>query len=589
MQKLDRTGIIVIILCVASFIVWQRYMAKHQPPPQPVPSAEVRNADEKSSPTPSAESRTQDDLQASLPLVASQPGDAPVESKTETFKTQYAEYDFSSNLGGLDQVLLLSHHGEEDQTITLNAHRNLPIGALGFLNGEILSGFAMESPTEGQTVFSLRTPDQLEVVKRFTLPEGKGENYLLTLEIFFHNAGDQEISRPDWMVTLGSAVPIHLRDLPMYTRFEWGREGKMRTTDVNWFSAASIPILGIPWKQARSVYEEKTDKIAWAGVTSQYFCTLVSDPSKAATFVTAQRFDWKKVDEKTLFGMEGSMGFPGFKLAPGASHSVKLHIYAGPKDYKLLKELGGGQEQAMNFGIFKPVSIFLLWLMNKLHSILGNYAWSIIIMTLLIKGALWPIQNKATQSMKKMSVLSPKMTEMRAKYKDDPQKMNQEMMKLYREYGVNPFSGCLPMLIQIPIFFGFYSMLGSAIELRNSSFLWIHDLSQPDTVFHLGGIPINILPILMAGTMIWQMVISPKSGDAMQQRMMIFMPVIFLVFAYNYASALSLYWTTQNLFSIVQLYLTRDKPMPKLEKRSDVLRRAAAQAKKQKRSKRRPS
>ena len=133
----------------------------------------------------------------------------------------------------------------------------------------------------------------------------------------------------------------------------------------------------------------------------------------------------------------------------------------------------------------------------------------------------------------------------------------------------------MPLLIQIPIFFGFYAMLGSAIELRNSSFLWVQDLSQPDTVFRLWGFPVNVLPILMAGTMIWQLVITPKSGDAMQQRIFYFMPVIFLVFCYNYASGLALYWATQNLFSIFQLYLTRNKPLPTLEKKSVVAKREA--------------
>jgi len=144
--------------------------------------------------------------------------------------------------------------------------------------------------------------------------------------------------------------------------------------------------------------------------------------------------------------------------------------------------------------------------------------------------------------------------------------MNEELMKLYKQYGVNPFGGCLPMLVQIPIFFGFYSMLGSAIELRNSHFLWIHDLSQPDTLTHIMGFPINLLPIIMAGTMVWQMAISPKSGDATQQRMMYFMPIIFLTFCYNYASGLALYWTTQNIFSIAQLYWTKNQPLPTLEK-----------------------
>ena len=222
--------------------------------------------------------------------------------------------------------------------------------------------------------------------------------------------------------------------------------------------------------------------------------------------------------------------------------------------------------------------------MNGLNGLFHSYAIAIIVLTLMIKSVLWPLQNKATDQMRKMALLSPKMTEVREKYKDDPQKLNTKMMELYKEYGVNPFSGCMPMLIQIPIFFGFYTMLGSAIELRNSQFFWIHDLSQPDTVWHIPGInfPVNLLPIIMAGTMVWQMAISPKSGDAMQQRMMMFMPIIFLVFCYNYASGLALYWTTQNLFSIVQLYLTRNKPLPTLEKKSVMAKREADAVKKKK-------
>ena len=270
----------------------------------------------------------------------------------------------------------------------------------------------------------------------------------------------------------------------------------------------------------------------------------------------------------------------GFTLAAGEVVTRSFEIYAGPKELPLLRKLGATQDKVMNFGMFGFVSEFLLWSMNGLHGLLGNYAASIIVLTILIKSVLWPVQNKATKEMRKMAALSPKMTEMREKHKDNPQKLNEETMKLYKEYGVNPFSGCLPMLIQIPIFFGFYAMLGTAIELRNSSFFWVVDLSQPDTITHLLGFPINILPLLMAGTMVWQMIITPKTGDAMQQRIFYFMPIIFLVFCYNYASGLALYWTTQNLFSIVQLYFTRNQPLPTLEKKSIIAKREALQAKK---------
>jgi YidC/Oxa1 family membrane protein insertase len=227
-----------------------------------------------------------------------------------------------------------------------------------------------------------------------------------------------------------------------------------------------------------------------------------------------------------------------------------------------------GEAEVMDFGMFGIVSKTLLNTMNWLHGKVGTYAAAIIILTLIIKSLLWPMQNKATQSMKRMQLLQPKMTDIREKYKDDPTRMNTEVMKLYKDYGVNPLSGCLPMLIQIPIFFGFYNMLGKAVELRNSKFLWVHDLSQPDTIWHfpMVGWPLNVLPLLMAATMLWQMSLSPKSGDPMQQKIFMFMPLIFIGFCYNFASALALYWTVQNLFSVAQLYATRNQAPPTLQK-----------------------
>jgi YidC/Oxa1 family membrane protein insertase len=140
------------------------------------------------------------------------------------------------------------------------------------------------------------------------------------------------------------------------------------------------------------------------------------------------------------------------------------------------------------------------------------------------------------------------------------------MMKLYRQFGVNPMGGCLPMLVQIPIFFGFYSMLQYAVELRNQPFLWwVEDLSQPDTVAYIMGLPLNILPILMAVTMVIQMQLTPKTGDKMQQRIFMLMPLIFFFFCYNFASALALYWTTQNIFSIGQTWLMQKLPEPELK------------------------
>jgi YidC/Oxa1 family membrane protein insertase len=259
------------------------------------------------------------------------------------------------------------------------------------------------------------------------------------------------------------------------------------------------------------------------------------------------------------FAVDGALRFPASVLEPGKEVVRKFSVYAGPREFDLLKELGAGQEQMLDFGMFGFVSKILLASMLWLHGILGSYAGAIIVLTIVIKSLLWPLQNKSTESMKKMQELQPKMNVLKEKYSDDPQRMNQELMGLYKKHGVNPMAGCLPMFIQIPIFFGFYNMLGKAVELRNSPFLWVHDLSQPDTVAILGGYPVNVLPLIMAATMFLQMQLSPKTGDPMQQRLFMFMPLIFVMFCYNQASGLALYWTVQNIFTIAQLLITNRK------------------------------
>ena len=175
--------------------------------------------------------------------------------------------------------------------------------------------------------------------------------------------------------------------------------------------------------------------------------------------------------------------------------------------------------------------------------------------------------------MKRMSLLQPKMKELKEKYQDNPQKMNQETMALYRDYGVNPLGGCLPILLQMPIFLGFFAMLRSAVELRHEPWLgWVDDLSMPDTIAEPGGFPLNILPILMGVTMILQMRMTPSTGDKMQRRIFMLMPIIFLVFCYGFASALALYWTAQNIISIGQTWLLRNRQDVELVKRKRVPR-----------------
>lgn len=562
---MDRKAWLAISLSVIGLVLWYLFYVPPVPPPR-TPAEQAAAAG-----TPQATPQ-----QAVEPVVTPQPTpQTPVmTARSETLAAgeggDRAEFVFNNDTGGIQSAILLMHLGEDEEAVHLNRDAATPIGALAFDPAVSLGGFEMTADREaGKVVFTRRDADGLEIRKVFTLPgsDVKASPYVVNLEVSFHNTAEIPVSRPAWFLSTGSAAPIHEKDLPTYTRFDWQRNGKMKGIDTNWFNAGSIPFIGIQTRPERPVFTDTDGPFQWAAVASQYFCTVLTAVDAQGSSLWATRFDMvPKPGGRPVRGIRGSLGMPAFTLDAGGSFAQKFQIYAGPKEQGRLVSLGHGEQQVLNFGWFGFVSKFLLWAMNKLHNLVGSYAAAIILLTLLIKSALWPIQNRATNSMRRMSALSPKMTELREKYKDDPTKMNQELMKLYKDYGINPFSGCLPMLIQIPIFFGFYTMLGSAIELRNSSFFWIHDLSQPDTVGRVLGFPINVLPLVMAGTMVWQMAITPKTGDPAQQRILMFMPIIFVVFAYNYASALSLYWTTQNLFSIVQLYLTRNRPLPTLEK-----------------------
>jgi YidC/Oxa1 family membrane protein insertase len=498
----------------------------------------------------------------------------------ETLKSEVAELSFSNNKGGLATVALLNHSAEQGHLVQLNTDRTLAIGAITQNpNTWQDSGYSLSTdPGAGTATLKRTAPGGLEVTKVYTLAKEAGlqNNYQVKLSITFKNDGAASFETPGFFVSTGAAEPIHRTDRIYATQFDWYRDGKFNSIAVNYFDPGKLFGM-VQTSGPKDVYTATADKILWAAVSNQYFATILAPQDTSGQQVWAMPANIPNEDgQSPIKAIQGAIEIPGFSLPAGETKTVTFTIYAGPKEFTSLAKLPNDQADIMNFGWAKWVSELLLTVMNTLHAWVKSYALAIIIMTIIIRSMLWPLQNVATKSMRKMAKLSPIMNELREKYKDDPQRMNQETMKLYKEYGVNPFGGCLPMVVQIPIFFGFYGMLDKAIELRNSSFLWVHDLSQPDTVFHVGGIPINILPLVMAATQLWQMSITPKTGDPAQQRMFLFMPLIFLFICYNYASGLALYWTVQNLFFVTQMYLTRkqaDQPLVKVPKGPQVAKR----------------
>jgi YidC/Oxa1 family membrane protein insertase len=252
----------------------------------------------------------------------------------------------------------------------------------------------------------------------------------------------------------------------------------------------------------------------------------------------------------------------------GETVSYGYKVFFGPKSMQLLNPLGYDLGKAVHFGMFNVIAKPLLWFMNFIYSIIPNYGIAIILMTIVTKIVLWPLGNKSYKSMSEMKKIQPLMAELREKYKDDKKQMNQELMALYKTYKINPMGGCLPMVLQMPVFFALYRMLYQAIELRHAPFLlWIDDLSAPDRLFEFGftvpfmqppyGIP--VLTLVMGATMFLQQKMSPPPGDPAQAKMMMLMPIVFTFIFINFSSGLVLYWLVNNVLSIAQQYYIQKK------------------------------
>ena len=488
--------------------------------------------------------------------------------KIERLRNSDVELRLTNRGGGISEAVMLNQIAEDAKRVILNSPKYTPIGAMIDDPAKpALPEFTLSRQSDSSISCERTTPDGITIRKKFSMLQSgeKKDNFLIELNVDVQNTGAEPYTNGDYFVALGSAAPIHPRDYPYYTRLVWCINGKARDRNVSSFQGGS-GVLGFGAHPPQPFYQENFTGAEWTAVTDQFFATIIAPLNAKATGIWGHSFEVST--GQNMFGIEGAMRMPGFQLQPGQTYNARFQIWAGPKIYHRLAQLDHNESEIMNFGVFKIVSQFLLNFLNTIHSVVKSYGISILVLTLVVRLVLWPLQSKANQTMRKTALLGPKMQELREKYKDDPTRMNQEVMKLYKQYGINPVGGCLPMAIQIPIFFGLYQMLAQAVELRNAKFLWVQDLSQPDTVAHLPvlGWPINIIPLLMAATQVWLMAMTPKTGDPTQRRIMMFTPLIFLFFCYNFAAALALYYTAQNLFSILQFYQNKRQPMPALEK-----------------------
>lgn len=316
-----------------------------------------------------------------------------------------------------------------------------------------------------------------------------------------------------------------------------------------------------PGKELTAGPKTVQGSVDWAAFDSTYFMCAILPEEKAGTSVTMQQHD-----KLTAIQVGSAIDM----LQPGQEKEYKYRIFFGPKKLSLLQQTGFNLDKAVNFGWFDLVAKPTLWLLNFLYSFVKNYGIAIILVTIIFKAAFWPIAQKGLMSMKNMQKLQPKMVKIKEKYKNDPAAMNREVMNLYKTYKVNPLGGCLPMVLQIPVFFALYKVLLMCIELRHAPFmLWMNDLSAPDRLMlgmnipYLGGIP--VLTLLMGASMYLQQKMTPTTADPTQAKVMQFLPIIFTFMFLNFASGLVLYWFINNLLAILQQYLINKKtnqPLP---------------------------
>jgi len=289
-----------------------------------------------------------------------------------------------------------------------------------------------------------------------------------------------------------------------------------------------------------SIDIEKSAENGYVAMVQHYFASawLLGDGIKRDLFM-------RKVDTN-LYSV--GMIAPLEPIAAGGSKSVDARFFAGPQEETTLEGLAPGLELVKDYGWLTMLAKPLYWLLVKLHGLISNWGWSIMALVLLLKAAFYWLNAKAYASMAKMKAVNPKITEMRERLKDNPQQMQQEMMRIYREEKVNPMGGCFPIMIQIPVFIALYWVLLSSVEMRNTPWLgWIHDLSSPD--------PFYILPIIMTLTTVLQTSLNPLPPDPMQAKMMWFMPLAFSVMFFFFPSGLVLYWITNNVLSIAQQWV----------------------------------
>ena len=591
---MDRKSIIVLSVCFVLFVLWAQLTPRFYPPKMISRTNTIASATNVA-----ASPNTATSLEAAnqAPWIAPKSG-APEE--LVVVANDLARYTFTSHGGGLKLVELLKYpesvsKASKASTVarrvaTLNAQAQQPVLSLqgsetlvgdGIYKLGNFSGTWTDGTNGARAVSGIRAEKLLTnglfVVKEFEL----GSNYLVNVRVRFENRAAQALMLPPQQWVSGTATPLDAQDDEALVGLHWYDlvAKSDHTVDRAHFDNKTLGCFpGTP----RTEYRQ-AGNVSWVSAHNQFFFVALM-PGAPAAEVTATKFGVPPPSREEMaahpgsranqFAFQANMHFAATNLAAGQTLEQQFILFAGPKEFRTLEriaaQLKNELDSVMGYGgFFGFFSRLLLLSMNGLNALGLSYGLAIIAITVIIKLLFWPLTQASTRSMKRMQKLQPQMKAIQEKFKDDPAKMNKKTMEFMKEHKVSPLGGCLPLVLQIPVFIGFFKMVQSAIELRGASFLWASDLSRPDTIFTIPGMDFNVnpLPLLMGGTMLWQASLTPPSPgmDPAQQKIMKYFPLIFLFMLYNYSAGLTLYWTVQNLLSIAQMKLTKtvDEPAPK--------------------------
>ena len=538
---MDRRTITFITVSVLIIILYQELVLKQLPqPPAPELPAPTANLDPAAATAPSRGDATTAPPSAPGAVEAET---APIASRDVTVETDLFSAVFSTGGGRLKSFTLKKFRSTNEagspplELIVPGEEADLPLG-VELRGGQVWSDSRVAYTPSSESVTVTGADEQSLVlsatiagqplVKRLTF---RGDSYAIGLSVetpaaaalpkeLVTAAGDGQAAS----VALLWAKSVHAATKQAFEGAASLVDGKLVQTSVDKIEGQQV----------------LTGTIGWTGFEDHYFISAAAPDRANAVILKAQG---STIESKLLTQREGD-----------GPVQVGYTLFLGPKEVKDLEAAGHDLARAMNLGWFGPISMLLLRILNLSHRYTGNYGIDIILLTCLVKIVFWPLTQKSFQSMREMQKLQPEMQRLREKYKDDAKQMNTEIMELYKRHKVNPLGGCLPMVLQIPVFFGLYQLLANTIQLRHAPFfLWIHDLSAPERLDVMGyGIP--VLTLLLGVTMFLQQRMSPPAGDPAQQRIMMFMPILFTFMFIGFPAGLTLYWLTNNVLTIAQQY-----------------------------------